>query len=236
MKKCISVLALATIVAGGVFSQETEGGSAGKKTGLFSIGVGAYITGDSGGGYIATYTEKQEVIKMPYFGVGGFLFLDATYAELSFGFFDGGGKRWRSASGTGTGTEMPNGTDIPIGDSSVIGLDIGLQGKYPVAFGGVSVFPIFGINYRVIVGVKKDGKEYDPAGDFSALWFKFGGGLDYALTNNVYLRADLLYGIRLATKFENDTVDSELNDPTAKAAETRVGHGLDVKIAVGYTF
>ncbi|MDR3324720.1 MAG: hypothetical protein LBS82_01840 [Spirochaetaceae bacterium] len=219
MKKCISVLALATIVAGGVFSQEQETTTpAEKKAGLFSAGVGAYLTGDFGGGYEYTSGSTTRTTKMPYFG-GGFLFLDATYAELSFGFFGGGG----------TTTSERTGRDATTTDFSVTGLDIGLLGKYPIALGSLTVFPIFGINYRVIVGAKTAGYEVDKPGDFSAFWFKFGGGLDYAITNNVYLRGDLLYGIRLANKVENDAIDGRGDD-----AKTRLGHGIDVKVAVGY--
>ncbi|MDR3325143.1 MAG: porin family protein [Spirochaetaceae bacterium] len=217
MKKCISVLALATIVAGGVFAQEQETTTpAEKKAGLFSAGVGGYITSDFGGG---TKSDDGElVVKMPYFGGGGFLFLDATYAELSFGFVGAGGKVTVEMGGvSGDGQ-----------DFSLTGLDIGLLGKYPIALGSsLTVFPIFGINYRVIVAAKVDGEAYDPADDFSAFWFKFGGGLDYAIANNIYLRGDLLYGIRLANKVENDMVEGSDD-------KTRLGHGLDVKLAVGY--
>ncbi|MDR3325180.1 MAG: hypothetical protein LBS82_04250, partial [Spirochaetaceae bacterium] len=144
---------------------------------------------------------------------------DATYAELSFGFFGGGGTMSQERNGV-SGDGM---------DFSVTGLDIGLQGKYPIELGSsLSVFPIFGIDYRVVVGAKIADKPADNAGDLSAFWFKFGGGLDYAIANNVYLRADLLYGIRLANKMENDAIDGW------DGAKSRLGHGLDVKVAVGY--
>ncbi|MDR1986516.1 MAG: hypothetical protein LBP88_06035 [Treponema sp.] len=85
----------------------------------------------------------------------------------------------------------------------------------------------------------EDGDQYqnsdedDAPGDFSALWFKLGGGLDFSFTDHIYLRGDLLYGLRLANTFENDMVDSI---GSAADPKTLLGHGLEVKIAVGYRF
>jgi opacity protein-like surface antigen len=230
-KKTFLLVALAVVAAAGAFAQDEAAapastGSQGRVLGgLFSAGVGGYITSDFGGGMEATFPGGTMTLKMPYFGGGGFLFLDATYAELSFGFAGGGG----------TYTYEQTGNAGNSGDFSFTALDIGLLGKYPFDLGsGLSVFPLLGINYRAVVALSQDGVSSDIAGDFSALWFKFGGGLDYAITNNIYLRGNLLYGIRIANKFENDQVDST-KGPGVDAS-TRLGHGLDVKVAVGYKF
>ena len=169
-------------------------------------------------------------IKTPYFGGGGFAFLDATYAELSLGFFGGAGTY-----------KEDQGSQSSESDMSVTGFDIGLLGKYPFAVSEkLSVFPLLGISYRIMLSVKdEDGNQYqnsdrdDAPGDCSALWFRFGGGLDFSFTDHVYLRGGLLYGFRLANKFENDMVDSV---PSAADPKTLGGHGLEVKIAVGYRF
>jgi hypothetical protein len=215
LKKCIAVLALAALLTGGVFAQED---------GLFSAGVGGYFASDFGGGHEWNTGSETSKYKTPYFGGGGFLFLDATYAELSFGFFSGAGKITQEYDGIETGDPF---------HLSLTAFDIGLLGKYPIELGSsLSVFPLLGVNYRIIVSLKFDDEE-DPflkPADFYALWFKFGGGLDYAVTDNVYLRGNLLYGIRLPNKDENDAV---ANDSELKA---RLGHGLDVKIALGYKF
>jgi hypothetical protein len=61
--------------------------------------------------------------------------------------------------------------------------------------------------------------------------------VDYALTDALYLRGSLLYGIRLASKFEKD-----LDDLMKAAAggidchDPKQGHGLTVKAAIGYKF
>jgi hypothetical protein len=140
-----------------------------------------------------------------------------------------------SAGVFGAGGTVDMGEEV---DTSFMGLDIGVLGKYPFAVSEkLSVFPLLGITYRVMLSAKMDGEDYEGfgpdgdggPGDFSALWFKFGGGLDYSFTEKVYLRGSLLYGIRLANKMENDMKDDWDADPL-------LGHGLEVKIAVGYKF
>jgi opacity protein-like surface antigen len=221
MKKLMLLSVLAALVAGGAFALPEF---------KLSAGAGGYFTSDFGGGAEASYGGQTMSIKTPYFGGGGFAFFDATYAELSLGFFGGGGT-FKQEQGGQTGES----------DMSIMGLDIGLLGKYPFAVNEkLSVFPLLGITYRVVLSAKdEDGNQYqnsdgdDAPGDFSALWFKLGGGLDFSFTDHVYLRGEALYGLRLANTFENDLVDSI---PSAADPKTLLGHGLEVKIAVGYRF
>jgi opacity protein-like surface antigen len=216
-KKGLIVLVLAAIVAvGGVFAQGL----------VLSAGAGGFIGGDFGGGIEGSVGGQLMKTETPYFGGGGFAFFDATYAELSLGI-----------SGNG-GTMKVTGS--PDQDSSLVNLNIGLLGKYPFAINDkLSVFPLLGIDYQVTLSAKIDGKDYEDlnngkASDFSALWFKFGGGVDYSLTESLYLRLDLLYGIRLANKLENDMKDNT-SIPGADV-KTLLGHGLTVKVGVGYKF
>jgi opacity protein-like surface antigen len=81
----------------------------------------------------------------------------------------------------------------------------------------------------------KDGNKTDDAKDFSALWFKLGGGLDYSLTSNIYLRGEVLYGIRLVNNNEKDAKKIYSEYPGVDA-KTLLGHGPEVKLAVGYKF
>jgi hypothetical protein len=101
---------------------------------------------------------------------------------------------------------------------------------------------MLGLTYRVILSVKdEDGNTIknsdgdDAPGDFSALWFKLGGGVDFSFTDHIYLRGGLLYGLRLPNKYENDTKDLYDKMPGVDV-KTLLGHGLEVKIAVGYKF
>jgi hypothetical protein len=215
-KKRLAVFIIAALAASGVFAQ-------GQPKGLISAGVGALIGGDFGSGL---KNSDEVLFKTPYFGGGGFLFLDATYAELSFGILAGGGK-W--------------GDDDSNEKSTITNLNIGLLFKYPVAVGEkLSVFPLLGIDYQITVSAKIDGTDVadtglGKAGDFSALWFKLGGGLDYDITSSVYLRGEALYGLRLANKLEKNMKDM-WETYGASDVKTRLGHGLTVKLAVGYRF
>jgi opacity protein-like surface antigen len=175
-----------------------------------SAGAGGYFTSDFGGGVEASEGGETMSIKTPYFG--------------------GGGKMKNEEPGLTEESDM-----------SVMGLDIGLLGKYPFAVNEkLSVFPLLGITYRVVLSVKdEDGNKIDDSGladsgDFSALWFKLGGGLDFSFTDQVYLRGEALYGLRLANKFEKDMVD--MFDEPGVDTKTLLGHGLEVKVAVGYRF
>jgi opacity protein-like surface antigen len=217
-KKTLAVFILAALAASGIFAQEQE-----QPKGLLSAGGGALIGGDFGGGI--EYDGGKS--KTPYFGGGVFLFFDATYGELSLGFLAGGGK-W--------------GDDDDTKPATITNLNIGLLGKYPFAINKqLSIFPLLGIDYQITVAQKLDGTTHqnkdgdDAPGDFSALWFKFGVGTDFDITSNLYLRGEVLYGFRLTSKAEKDTKDM-FEAMGQSDVKPLLGHGLDVKIAVGYRF
>ncbi|MDR2178162.1 MAG: outer membrane beta-barrel protein, partial [Treponema sp.] len=206
-----------------------------------SAGAGGYFTSDFGGGYkvsaklpagLGNLIQEE---KTPYAGGGGFVFIDATYAELSFGFFGGGGKSIDKR-------EMPaiaGGNSEHKFTTSTAGLDIGLLGKYPFEISEkLSVFPLLGITYRVVISEKMEKLKYGKPGDFSALWFNLGGGLDFSLTDQLYLRSELLYGLRTGNTYEKNRISAAEKEvkshtltPDSKAS---LGHGLSVKLAVGY--
>ena len=79
------------------------------------------------------------------------------------------------------------------------------------------------------------GEDAGPS-DFSALWIQFGGGVDYSFTSNIFLRCELLYGIRIANNFENDTVKIMKDIPVYDSAKPLPGHGLTIKLAIGWRF
>ncbi|MDR1863439.1 MAG: hypothetical protein LBQ67_05905 [Treponema sp.] len=176
---------------------------------------------------------------MPYFG-GGYLFFDATYVELLLGFFGGSGKFKYTHEQTGQATQSAE------YDVSLASINIGLLGKYPFALTSkLTLFPLLGIDYQITVSAKLDSSEGDdPApGDFSALWFKAGGGVDYTITSNLYVRLEALYGIWLENKAEKDgknELRQSTNLPVTPdydvTARNLFGHGLTVKLAVGYRF
>ncbi|GHU03965.1 hypothetical protein FACS1894147_08560 [Spirochaetia bacterium] len=222
MKKLVLFLVLAALVAGGAFALPEF---------KLSAGAGGYFTSDFGGGVEASFGGMTLVsMKTPYFGGGGFAFVDVTIAELSVGFFGGGGTFITETLGNLT---LKN-------NLSLMGLDISFLGKFPFAINeNLSVFPLLGVTYRVMLSVKdEDGNAYqnsagdDAPGDFSAMWYKLGGGVDYSFTYSIYLRVEALYGLRLASKFEKDLISS-LGPIDTK---TLLGHGFEAKLAVGFRF
>ena len=206
-KGLVALIALAVLAAGNAFAQMPEF--------KLSAGAGGLFVSQFDGGV----NTPTVVHKFPYAGGGGFAFFDATFAELSFGFFAAGGD-WKRI-----------GSDIGDRALSYTGLDISLLGKYPFALTEqFTLFPLLGIDYRHFVSVKQNGTKLNNAGDWSALWFKLGAGADYAFTDHIFARLGVVYGIRLANKWEKDWASQSLGK------ETKLGHGLDVKLAVGYRF
>jgi hypothetical protein len=181
-----------------------------------SAGFGLYSTGDFGGGYEYSYSDWESsgtgYNKNPYFGGGIFVFYDMTYVEINLGFFVAGGEWIHRSDGV-------HDYNLNVG---LAGIDIGSSLKYPFEISSrFSIFPLTTINYRAL------GND-----DHSALWFKFGGGLDISITNRAFFRGNVLYGFRLKNKDETDPY-SWLDNRTYTVFP---GHGFDVKFAFGFKF
>ena len=213
-----------------------------------SVGGGGFFASDFGGGLEYSLSmppvgSVEVTSKMPYYGGGAYLFFDVTYAEVSVGYFLGGGEWAAEMKATVMGETE---TESSKADASFSALNLGLLLKYPVPLSdNMILFPAVGIDYLLVLAgenkaegetQKWDGKDSVPkAGDFSAPIFKFGVGLDVAVSGQLYVRPELLYGIRMANKAENDAV-KEIKDELGGlgSTKTRLGHGLTVKVGLGY--
>jgi hypothetical protein len=178
-----------------------------------SVGGGAFFASDLGGGV----SKGSYSVTFPYVGGGGYAFFDPVpYAEVNVGFFYGGGKFKVKIAGLNWEE-----------DATYSALDIGVMGKYPIALGdALSLYPALGITYRAFTTAVVGSKTYD-ASDFSSFWISLGGGVDVTLTDKLFLRANALYGFRLSSQMEDDYKDQIDGDIV-------LGHGLTVKLAVGY--
>jgi hypothetical protein len=205
MRKVFSILAVAVVFATTAWAQDLT----------VSVGAGALGVGDFAGGY------KKDNISMSYpnFGGGGFVFFDVTYAEVSVGFLAGGGDM--------VSKDNNKNITIPWTRSA---LKLAALGKFPVDLSNVLIiFPATGVEYDMVLSANRDGTEVDDPDNLSALWVKIGAGLDVAFADQFYFRSELLFGIRLANKEEEDEAD-------LIRGETLFGFGPTVKIGVGYTF
>ena len=206
-----------------------------------SFGNGIFIGNDFGGGFETKINRTNDIVSMPmhYFGGGGFVFFDATYTVTSFGFFVGGGKE------EGTGVEYSQIKSKTM-DFSFSSLNLGLLGKYPFKISEkLKIFPLLGFDYQIAFLVTFDSEKYDEPKLWNQFWFKLGGGLDCELSKRLYFRIEVLYGIRIATNGEKlfskkygimqmqdyNSGDQPNYDVDGK---TLLGHGLTVRIAIGY--
>ena len=206
-----------------------EAGNSGKLP--FSVGGGFFFNNDFGGGYTAAYTTPSvytDTYKWPYFGGGAFIFLDAKYAEFNLGFFIGKQKLSIYASTPDTG------------EVSFTYLNLEILGKYPFYLGDkVCIFPLLGIEYQNFLSAfNESGNDlYNLNNENNYFWFKAGAGADYSFSERFFIRAEILYGIRLASRIEKEKVQDAKELPlTPTEAKTRLGHGLTVKAAAGFRF
>jgi hypothetical protein len=187
------------------------------KAGL-SVGAGGILLSDFGGG--------RGNVAIPYTGGGAYLFVDVKYAQITVSYSTGGGK-WESDKTIDGG--------MPEVQHSFV--SIGVYAKYQKntvePSPQINLFPLLGIDYEISADgkfIREDGTKYDLDGedgrpkttDLSALWFKFGGGLDFNFIENMHLRAELLYGVRTANAYEGEN--------------SRLGHGVTMKIGAGLRF
>ncbi|MCL2802225.1 MAG: hypothetical protein FWD28_10755 [Treponema sp.] len=204
-KKLLLVLVLAALVAGGAFAFD------------ISAGGGVSISNQFGGG-VGVGNFKEE---FPWFGFGVFGYFDATYVEASLGLTFAFGKINDDLF-----------YDVSI-DTNYTILNLSILGKYPISLGdGMTVFPAAGIDYQMVLSMSSNGVSWTDANEYmSALWFKFGVGLDYDLDDSMYLRFLGLYGLRLQNKYESETISALFNIPNYN-----MGHGFTLKAAVGFRF
>jgi opacity protein-like surface antigen len=210
MKKIAILMALVLIASAAAFALPEF---------KLSFGGGGMLSVGLGNGVKAEYGGEEYKMTTGLVGGGGGVFVDATFAELGFAFL-GGGAKFKFPGDTGD-TELKG---------TFSALDLSLLGKYPISLGSITVFPLLGFDYQIIASAKIDGEKADKPGELSSFGFDFGGGLDFALTDHLFLRGELLYALRLPSKFQKDTKENFGDN-----AKYVLGHGPVVKLAIGYS-
>ena len=178
--------------------------SAPKQKSRASIGIGGFFSNDFGGGF-----------KMPEINIKN---IKIPGTEMKTPWIGGGVKGFFDI----TYAEFGIGLTFASGDWSFNALNLGLLGKYPIELhDNISMFPAAGIDYQLELN-----------GDYSALWFKFGTGMDIAVNDAIFIRPMLLYGFRQANKWENDAVRPVIQD--GKEGTTLLGHGITFSVGIGF--
>ena len=150
--------------------------------------------------------KADQIVDQVDYGV--FAFLDATYATLGLS-FQTGAYDFDQPVSVDFMSEKGQGWEQVLG--------ISLLGKWPFQVGNrLTVFPILGMDYLISLMQRRTdsfGKVYDRSqkpengqsfdlSDWNQFHVRLGGGMEYALTDTLFIRGDLLYGIRLMTGYE----------------------------------
>ena len=253
-KRFLLVSVLAAFVVGGIFAQMPQ----------MSIGAGYIHSAGSIGG---TFTDKAA-----YNGIegltdnsigranqnGGFVFFDATYAELAIGLMGTsfGEKSVNTVIVANSEKTDKTRTDT-LYEKTGLAMDISLLGRYPIPVGKMTISPLLGVGYNLVLGMKDangekeefkdsmtgqkakwgiDGDE-KKAGDWSTFRIQLGAGADFDVTDRIYLRTQGLAHYRFASKaFGKNGAGKELSEAIKNDTTFKGGFGGSFTVAVGYKF
>jgi len=172
------------------------------------------------------------------FEAGAFAFFDATFVTASVFFQSGMGNFDEPISINGI--HFPELSRSGQGWQNVLGFS--LLGRYPFRLNNrFTVFPLLGMDYVITLVYRRtdadgfiynrdDGireEDFDGAfvlSDWNAFLVRLGGGVEFDLTDRIFLRGDLLYSIRLMTNYESRNL--ELMKIMSGDDTLRFGNGL----------
>jgi len=249
MKKCFVLILTCVLV--NILPAEDFALSAG--AGLSVGGLFTRYTLTGNGNMLGDPVDVEAKQEMDQFNFGGFLFFDATWAEFSVG-VQGGLNNYKE-----TVTISDPGTDDIVykGEGSEIMLTLTLLGKYPFTLSDkLKVFPLLGLDYQIALmetrkpeGLKRRDRTHKKYGDvdsndeiyelsvWNSLFILIGGGVDYNLTSNMFLRGELLYGFRLQTFYEVDALELAKKRFNANNPElSGLTSGPALRVATGWRF
>jgi len=211
-----------------------------------SAGAGGILGGSftrytlAANGSAVSVSAGQNVDQIDY----GFLgFFDATYGTFT-AYLQAGANRFDEPVNPAIMSRSGQGWETVIGFS--------LLGKYPFSLNDrLTVFPLLGMDYQMSLLQRRTdayGKVYDRAGrpenginfdlmDFNSFHVRLGGGAEYRLMKGIFIRGDLLYGIRLMTGYESRNLDY-MREMTGDSNPKLGGlsSGPSVRLAAGYRF
>jgi opacity protein-like surface antigen len=167
-------------------------------------------------------------------GTTPYLFLDLKYVEVNIGLGIGKTGDFHSDNPLERNSNFP---------AKTLSLRGGVYLKLPFVLSNrFTLYPLAGVDYELFLAAFKDDdrdakfptsvskRNANPLEALSAVSFKLGAGLDTLLTDHLFLRTELLYGLKLPNKFE------QYQDDLYTDVNTKLFHGGDFKIAIGYQF
>ena len=209
-KKVVLALLMAALLAGSAFAEEssTEGS-------WMSAGAGGFFdfSGNNGFKDDGNYLGARNI------SLGAYLFFDLTYAEIDLSYAYG------KISGIVEGYDISRSAI----DSRMWQFGFSFLGKSPVELGDFTIFPLLGFNYNMVLSHIKAGVAQPDPGKRSQLGILAGGGADFDLTDNLYLRGEGMFHLRFPSTFWKEAA-SELD------GSTTLGMGFRMKLGVGYRF
>ncbi|MCL1993895.1 MAG: hypothetical protein FWG66_13205 [Spirochaetes bacterium] len=123
-------------------------------------------------------------------------------------------------------------------------LNLGVFLKYPFEVSpGWSVFPLLGADWQIALGsfdssmrenfdtVRGAGGDAPSIAAFwNSMWLRLGAGVDRAISDNLFLRGELLYGVKLPSRYERRMADYWQDELRG------MSNGFHARLALGYTF
>ena len=192
-----------------------------------SIGGSAGYVFESQYGKASNTFQTQEVTgTSSSFSVGAFF--DLAYAELGLGIESQIGKTAFKIKSTYASNPPPNTDTSQDTDFQDLNLLIKALGKYPFHFDKITVFPLAGFEYSLNVSEKdKDKLSDDQKSDLNDLFLDLGAGIDYPLTEQLYIRGEGIFGLNLTAK------------PTAALSggaswDSNFGYRINAILSIGY--
>ena len=178
------------------------------------------------------------------FNAGFFAFFDAALVEFSTGVHTGIFSYFEADRISSAGVQGEKNTHSGTGQEVM--LDLVLLGKYPFTLNDrLSLFPLAGMAYQVCLVQNRDGRsrtyELDVDGNYytlsfwNAMFINLGAGVDFDLSSSLFLRTELIYEIRMKTRYEKDALEEV--ERTVDAASTRLSglsSGPILRVAAGW--
>ena len=214
-----------------------------------SLGGGFHFDMNTGSGLKYEFgNENKYSLGYDVMSFGGFLFFDLSYAIIDINF----------AFGSIGMVCKENGKRIDFVDNerqagNMTQLGFSILGKYPMEMGSITFFPLLGINYNMVLTLKDKNGETQQEGDDNgelvdvnpSTWNQFGIlagiGLDFPFNDNLFLRGQVLFQMRLPTSDRSEMADKwnkyakDIGETGLKATAT-AGFGPRIQIGIGYKF